>query len=69
MFRMQEADLHLALRQAQPIMKLVVLRDQPIKNRHTSEEMESVKEDLSLAVLELESYTLENQELSKEVKQ
>ncbi len=66
---MQEADLHLALRQDHPIMRLVVLRDQPIRTQHTIEEMSSVKEDLSLAMMEVESVSQENQDLTSDLEE
>jgi hypothetical protein len=47
--------------------KMVVLRLPDSKQRHCSDDLESLKEDLALALMELEAVQQENKELAHEV--
>ena len=69
---MQDAEFSKLLRAATGKLQLVVLRaapSQPITNHDTTEEIESMKEDLSLAMIELESVQQDNKDLSREIDQ
>lgn len=47
--------------------KMVVLRLPDPKQRHCSDDLESLKEDLALALMELETVQQENKDLTREV--
>ena len=67
---MDDHSLNQVLRQAKTPIKLVVLRDnkdKPMKKAHTDEDVEGMKEDLALAMIEVESAQQENQDLTHEV--
>ena len=80
-FSLGDNDLHLALRAAKPVMKLVLLRDldhhqqqqQPSAQKpaatDTTEHVQNMREDLSLAMLELETVNQENKDLSTDLDQ
>ena len=62
---MTEPNIQKLLKANQSSVRLVVLRPyQPTTSHVTVEELDSVKEDLSLAMLELESAQQENQDLT-----
>lgn len=69
--RMEDEEIAKFLKKAKEqsgSLRLVVLREpEPVKNLVTREEHESLKEDLSLALMELEATQQDNKDLSSEV--
>ena len=70
-YRLQEPEVIQLLKKVKDTLVVVVLRDmdnQPIKEDLTNaEELESLKDSLSLAVLEVEAMQQENKDLKEEM--
>ena len=72
-YQLQEPEVIQLLKKVKDTLVVVVLRDmdnQPIKEDLTNaEELESLKDSLSLAVLEVEAIQQENKDLKEEMEQ
>jgi len=64
---LSELQLYKHLRSLAGDIKVVVLRLPDSNQRHCSEDIESLKEDLALALMELEAVQQENKDLTNEL--
>lgn len=65
---MEDQEFAVVLRQARKPLKLVLVRDKESnRSRHSDQDIEAMKEDLAMAMIEVESAQQENQDLTEEV--